>query len=228
MSTAIGDRLSTLAATRREARSTAAEAAAAALRDLIMEGGLRPGDRIAEEEMLKPLEVSRNTLREAFRLLAHEKLLEHKLNRGVFVRTLDVDDIIDLYRVRRMIELPALARSGEPHWARMAEQVRLGRKAHAEEDWRAVGTANTHFHREIVAAAGSPRLDELMSQLSAELRLGFLEMGHPRTFHEGYLHRNGEISAAAAAGDVAGAARLLERYLADAEAEMVAAFRDKT
>ncbi|HET9142050.1 GntR family transcriptional regulator, partial [Actinophytocola sp.] len=67
-------------------RTSTAERVAGILRDRIMEGHLRPGDKLSEEEITRRLGISRNTLREAFRLLGHERLLEHQLNRGVFVR----------------------------------------------------------------------------------------------------------------------------------------------
>jgi hypothetical protein len=68
------------------------------LRRRITDGDLPPGSRLSEEQLVQVLRVSRNTLRESFRLLAHEGLLVHELHRGVFVRVLDEDDLVDLYR----------------------------------------------------------------------------------------------------------------------------------
>ena len=63
------------------------------------------------------LRVSRNTLREAFRLLSHEGLLVHELHRGVFVRELDEADLVDLYRLRQHGRVrcgPVAARTSTP------------------------------------------------------------------------------------------------------------------
>ncbi|MBM7771276.1 DNA-binding GntR family transcriptional regulator [Actinokineospora baliensis] len=217
-------RLRDLAGARRRSHGTAAEVTADTLRELIMEGGLRPGDRVVEESLLEPLEVSRNTLREAFRLLVREKLLEHKVNRGVFVRVLTATDVDDLFTVRVLIELTALRRSREPNWTAMTEAVAQGRAYAAAEDWLGVGTANMRFHKAIVASVGSARLDEIMDQLTAELRLGFHEMGDPRAFHEKYLTRNAAIADAVSQGDIEGAVLQLQEYLDDAKSEMLAAF----
>ncbi|MGI8985956.1 MAG: GntR family transcriptional regulator, partial [Nocardioidaceae bacterium] len=81
--------------------SSTAERVADVLRRRITEGDLVPGARLSEERLVCELHVSRNTLREAFRLLAHEGLLVHRLHRGVFVPELDEDDLVDLYRLRR-------------------------------------------------------------------------------------------------------------------------------
>src|SRR3954451_7071359 len=91
----------------RRPQSTA-DWAAGVLRDQIMEGDLEPGERLGEEETTEALQVSRSTLREAFRLLAHERLVAHQLNRGMFVRVPTVEDVADLYRVRLHLECSAV------------------------------------------------------------------------------------------------------------------------
>jgi DNA-binding GntR family transcriptional regulator len=88
-------------------RSSTAERVADLLRRRITEGDLAPGSRLSEEQLVQVLKVSRNTLREAFRFLAHEGLLVHVLHRGVFVTELDEAGVVDLYCVRRMIECTA-------------------------------------------------------------------------------------------------------------------------
>ena len=81
-----------------------AEKVADILRTRILQGYFPPGDRLAEGAIGGALGVSRNTLREAFRLLGHEGLLVQELNRGVFVRVPTMEDVVDIYRVRRFVE----------------------------------------------------------------------------------------------------------------------------
>jgi DNA-binding GntR family transcriptional regulator len=64
-----------------------------------------------------------------------------------------------------------------------------------------LGTANIAFHQALVAIAGSPRFDELMRGLLAELRLVFHVMDDPRWFHKPYLARNQEILDVLTVGD---------------------------
>ena len=77
-----------------------AEMVAARIREQVIHGGFSPGQHLSEAELSDSLEVSRNTLREVFRVLTKEGLLRHEPNRGVFVATPDMAAIIDLYRVR--------------------------------------------------------------------------------------------------------------------------------
>jgi DNA-binding GntR family transcriptional regulator len=207
-------------------RTSTAERVAAILRTRVSAGYFPPGVRLAEEEITEALGVSRNTLREAFRLLTHERLLEHRLNRGVFVRVLDVPDVVDLYRVRKHVECSVVRTVAAPpaNVDRIAAAVREGQRALDDEDWRGLGTANIRFHQEIVAVAGSPRIDELMRAVLAELRLVFHVMANPRWFHEPYLARNHEILTALQRGDGPAAEQLLAKYLDDAERQLVDAY----
>ncbi|MER5735856.1 GntR family transcriptional regulator [Streptomyces sp. NPDC002262] len=207
-------------------RTSTAERVADILRTRIAEGFFPPGTRLSEESIGGALGVSRNTLREAFRLLTHERLLVHELNRGVFVRVLAVDDVEDIYRTRRLVECAVVRGLGAPPFPvdGLAAAVAEGEAAARAGDWRTVSTANIHFHRELVALAGSARTDELMRSVLAELRLAFHVVDDPRTLHEPYLARNKEILEALRAGERAAAEGLLARYLDDSIRRVAAAY----
>ncbi|MFD4256632.1 GntR family transcriptional regulator [Streptomyces sp. NPDC058534] len=196
-------------------RTSTAERVSDILRSRIAEGYFPPGTRLSEDSIGGALGVSRNTLRESFRLLTHERLLVHELNRGVFVRVLTVEDVEDIYRTRSLVECAVVRGLGEPPYGLegLAEAVEDGRRSAREGDWKAVGTANIHFHRELVALAGSERTDELMRSVFAELRLAFHVVDDPRRLHEPYIARNAELLAALENGERETAERLLAVYL---------------
>ncbi|MEV6261462.1 GntR family transcriptional regulator [Streptomyces sp. NPDC051784] len=210
-------------------RSGTAERVAAVLRDRITEGYFPPGSRLSEESISGALAVSRNTLREAFRLLSHERLLEHRLNRGVFVRVLAVDDVVDIYRVRLLVECAALRTPADPPWDLSAVEAAVcaGEEAALRDDWPACSTANIRFHQALAGLAGSPRTDELMRNVLAELRLAFHVMADPRRFHEPYLTRNRDITDRLTAGDAAGAERALAFYLEDSRRQVAEAYAQR-
>jgi len=208
-------------------RTSTAELVAGILRGRIAEGLLPPGTRLAEEAIGAALAVSRNTLREAFRLLTHERLLVHELNRGVFVRTLTAHDVTEIYRVRRVVECAAVRHPVEDPSEALSharQAVSDGEKAASEGRWDAVGTANIRFHKALASLAGSDRVDEFMDGILAELRLVFHVMANPRVFHEPYLSQNRELVDLLDAGDFEQASRKLAAYLDVAEAELVGAY----
>jgi DNA-binding GntR family transcriptional regulator len=75
-----------------------------------------------------------------------------------------------------------------------------------------------------VALAGSPRLDQQMALLLAEMRLVFHRVVAVREFHEPYLARNGAICDLLEAGERDAAADAVTAYLAAAEAQLLAAY----
>lgn len=207
-----------------------------ALRQKIIDGELPPGTQLAEQSAAEALGVSRNTLREAFRLLSHERLLVHQVHRGVFVRTLEPADVREIYTTRRLIECAAVEYGAErattgtrppEHDVRaIRDAVAEGLTAAANDEWSAVGTADLRFHSAITALAGSRHLDDLMRRMLAELRLAFHVMSDPRRFHKPYLQRNDQITGLLERGENSAAATALRAYFDDAETQLLTAMAE--
>jgi DNA-binding GntR family transcriptional regulator len=85
-----------------------AEWVAGQLRRQIYAGLLKPGHKLSESALCDSLSVSRNTLREAFAVLAGESLVSRIANRGVFVASPGPDEVREIYRTRRIIESGAI------------------------------------------------------------------------------------------------------------------------
>lgn len=196
-----------------------AESTSAQLREKVLSGVLAPGAHLSEVALCEELLVSRNTLREAFRLLTKEGLLRHVANRGVFVTTPSAQAISDVYRIRRMIECAAIEGAYPEHPAiqKMRDAVAHGERCKIAEDWLGVGSADIAFHTAIVELADSPRLSAFFAQMSLELRLGFGMLPDAKTLHAPYLERNKTILAQLEGGKPKAAAKSLEAYLLHAE-----------
>ncbi|CAN7152240.1 GntR family transcriptional regulator [Arthrobacter sp. LjRoot78] len=204
----------TAAARLRVAVPSVADRVADELRLQLAEGVLLPGARLTESTIAEDLGVSRNTVREAFAELASERLVVRHPNRGVFVASLEAGDIHDVYTVRRTIEVSAIRGGGSPEAvAAVRAAVEEGKLAAAANDDEGLGTANQHFHGAIVALAGSRRLNTIMSQVLAEMRLFFHKATMDANFYSGYLKDNEEICEALEAGELEKAADLLLAYL---------------
>ena len=197
------------------------------LRDRIAAGHLPPGTKLPEESLCDALGVSRNTLREAFATLSAERVVTRIPNKGVFVARPTADDIREIYRVRRYLEPGALAftPAQELTSARLDGLRRAVLRAqHARETGSVPGMAgaNPEFHAGVVALAGSDRLDLLMAQVLAEMRLVFHSMADKATFHAAYVDDNARIIELLAAGRATDAAALLTGYLHRAETQLLA------
>ncbi|KQP35271.1 GntR family transcriptional regulator [Pseudorhodoferax sp. Leaf274] len=196
------------------------------LRQSITQGVFAPGQRLSEQALSDDLGVSRNTLREAFRTLAKDGLVKHAPNRGVFVAIPSIASIIDIYRVRRLIECQALAQAYPRHPAkkRMRTAVQAALRARETGDWPAVGTANMEFHMAVVELADSERLNGMFAPVLAELRLAFGLLQDAEFLHAPYVDMNVKILEATEAGRYAEAATTLQDYLVHSERIVLAVY----
>lgn len=132
------------------------------LRELITEGDLAPGARLNERALGERLGVSRTPLREAFRLLAADGLVDLEPNRGARVVTLSERDIRELFELMGALE----ALAGELASARITDADVAELKAltfemlacHARSDLPAYYRINRAIHDRIALAAGNEML----------------------------------------------------------------------
>jgi DNA-binding GntR family transcriptional regulator len=142
------------------------------LEEAILDGELKPGERLRAEALAQRFGTSRTPIREALLQLEAQGLVEVEHNRGAVVRSFDRDDLRDLYEVRALIEPHAAARA--------ATRIDDGDVARLEQlcDEEDQLVANEQFHAIILDAAQSPRLKVAMRAAS----------GIPRPFRSAFWH----------------------------------------
>lgn len=193
----------------------ASERVAAAIRQLIIDGRLNAGVRLTEATVASLLDVSRNTVREAFVMLADERLVQRHANRGVFVVTPTAGMVLDLYRMRILSEAAAVAWGEaftEQGVTALREAVRRGQDARDRQDWDAVASANREFHRGLAAFSGSERAAKAFETNLAEMQLVFHATGDP-SFQGPFVDENDRVCSLLEAGDREAAAAVLRSYL---------------
>ncbi len=144
------------------------------LRWMITEGELAAGARLNERVLCERLRVSRTPLREAFKVLAAERLVELSPNRGARVLALDTHDVEHLFEMMGALEglsgeLAAQRRSD----AEMAEILALHYEmlaAHARRDLPGYYRANRAIHEAINRAARNPVLAETYQSVNMRIQ----------------------------------------------------------
>lgn len=198
-------------------RTTTGSQVERTLREMILDGRLTPGTHLRETQVARSLGVSRNTLREALRSLAEHGLVTHHPHRGVVVTDLSVGDVADLFRLRLVLEQAGLAvidRTEELERATDAFATALERgdaDEALEEDFR--------FHRALVAALGSARLEAAHERAQGELRLVLLQLD--RDFEPPQAEEHRAILAALVAGERRAAAAALTAHLERAAERLI-------
>jgi DNA-binding GntR family transcriptional regulator len=130
------------------------------LRRLILDGILRPGEHLSEHSVSERLGVSRLPVREAFRRLEAEGLLEPLPRRGVRVVELNGDELTVVREMRVALELiavrAAIARDAEATMASLRQILVDGQQAVDSGDDERLLRLNDEFH-EIIGAGGGSR-----------------------------------------------------------------------
>ena len=148
---------------------TAQEAVLAELRRLLVTGELAPGAPVRQEAVAERLGVSRVPVREALKVLEGEGALVYAPHRGYVVSELSVDDLVEVYRLRELLEaeairvaVPRLTDLDVDTIAAAAQAVDASGRA---DDLAAMTAANRDFHFLLFDAAGMPRLSRTLRQL---------------------------------------------------------------
>jgi len=94
------------------------------LREAVISGHLRAGDRIREQQLAKTLGISQQTVREGLRELEYEGFVRKIPNKGTYVTQLTHDDIQQISEVRVVLEVLAVGRAAERLHPEAAERLR--------------------------------------------------------------------------------------------------------
>src|ERR1700734_1273632 len=86
------------------------EAIAERIRDAIIEHRLAPGAKLTEAQLCEVFDVKRGTVRQALSLLAGERLVDLEPNRGAFVASPSVQEVHEVFEMRRIIERAVVER----------------------------------------------------------------------------------------------------------------------
>jgi len=145
------------------------------LRDAILDGRLRPGQKLVERELCSLLDISRTLLREALQQLQAEGLITTVLHKGPSVAVIGADEVKDIYQVRTALESIAGA-----DFARHASdaQVRLLRDkfeqlktAESNASPRAMLLAKNEFYAVLLEGCGNRVIGQVLTQLNNRMML---------------------------------------------------------
>jgi DNA-binding GntR family transcriptional regulator len=204
-------------------RVSVGDQVASVLRQRILNGELRPGTQLQEVPLAASLGVSRNTMREALRVLSLEGLLTRNIHRGVTVARLSVSDVREIYQLRRMLETSALqaAKAVRPELLdelrALVERYEAAGKA---GDWIEAVRWDLQFHALLTRLHNNERLERFYQKVLSELRVGMVlvDRSHDNPGRLTRVHRR--IYQLLAAGKLKECAAVLAKHLEDSEARL--------
>jgi len=204
-------------------RVSVADQVASILRQRILKGELRPGMPLQEVPLAASLGVSRNTMREATRILSLEGLLTRSIHRGVAVSQLSLKDVQEIYHLRRMLEIPAVL-TAKTNNADVLPELKNAfegyEQAVQDRDWVRAVEFDLQFHTLLIRFHRNRRLESFYQKLIGELRMGMVlvDRGHDDPGRLVPAHRR--LYQLLSAGKLKQCAALLAQHLDDSESRL--------
>ena len=143
------------------------------LRERILKGVYKPGERLMEIHLADQLGVSRTPIREAIRMLELEGLVKMVPRKGAQVAKISKEDLQDVLEVRKALDTLsvklACERITEDEIKLLNNAEREFEKALASKDVREIAEADVAFHDVIHAATKNGRLKSMISNLAERI-----------------------------------------------------------
>ncbi len=212
--------------TKKDAAPTgaSAESIAERIRTAILEHRLAPGTKLTEAQLCEVFGVKRGAIRQALALLATDRLVDLEPNRGAFVASPTLQDVHEVFEMRRIVELAVMERlatgPGAKRLKGVAAMIDKERHAFERRDFPAWIRLSGEFHTALAALTGNTVLRDCLGGLVARSTLmSALYESHgrsPCSFDD-----HAQILAALEAGDAKRAAQLMAHHLQHVELKML-------
>ena len=204
-------------------RVSVADQVASILRQRILNGELRPGTPLQEVPLAASFGVSRNTMREATRILSLEGLLKRSIHRGVAVSQLSLKDVKEIYHLRRMLEIPAVL-AADPEFSGVLPEMQNSLEGYVEavrlEDWARAVSFDLQFHSLLIRFHHNRRLESFYQRVIGELRMGMVLVDRGHDNPGGLIPVHRKIYQLLAVGKLRQCAAVLAQHLDDSEARL--------
>ena len=198
-----------------------------ALKEKILDGRLVPGQRLIANDLLEELGVSRGSLREAFRQLEAERLIDLSPNRGAIVRKLNPSEVDKLFEIRIALEGYA-ARAAAEHInekdnrQRFQQILEQGRSHLANPVFSSFVIDNRDFHQAIVSMTGNDELARLIDKYQLPVfMLQLWQVISKEQIIQNALKEHEAIAAGILSGDPESAYRAMKQHLLHSSALII-------
>ena len=204
------------------------------LRDAILAGDLKSGDRLIETDLAERFEISRGPVREAIRQLVPEGLVVLRRNRGAVVASPTLDDVLEVYAVRLSLGTVALQQAARvqtvasPQFQGAAKRLELLRNRSIQEDAQLMLEADLAFQDALLSLSQLPRMSALLAQ-SARDAASFVRMlgvTYDNTDHAALIQRHEVLLDAIRAGSPTAATGAWHQHIRATVEEFTRCYED--
>ena len=187
------------------------------VRQRILKGEYEIGEKIKENQIASELSVSRTPIREAFKILENEGLIDYIPNRGCFAKGFTKRDVEDIYSVREALEELAITwaseRISEAEIKALDEQCEQMEFYTQKGNVKKVLELNSEFHSIIYDAARSRFLGQVLRSYKEYLDKTRRTINYDQTYLDGILSEHRAILEALKSKDKEKALKAMKEHL---------------
>lgn len=200
------------------------------LRQAILHGELKPGERLMEIHLAERLGVSRTPIREAIRKLELEGLVVMIPRRGAMVASITEKDLKDVLEVRLTLEILAGEVACERITPELLEELRRAgeefERLQETGDVNRLAVADVSFHEIIYAATGNARLINILNNLREQMYRYRLEYLKDKDSHERLNREHQSIYTGIKNGDRKAVSAAVSEHIHNQEKAILAGIRE--
>lgn len=200
------------------------------LREAIIHGRLRPGERLMEMQLAEEMGVSRTPVREAIRKLELEGFVVMIPRKGAYVSGISVKDIVDVFEVRAGLEALAAGLAAKRITDEKLEKLERSllqiNEVRIKDDLNAIVETDINFHEIIYKACLNDRLVQIVTLLKEQIhRFRTTSLAQPgRSKNAQAEHR--AIVEAISERNVEMSQKLAREHIENAEQSLLSALRE--
>lgn len=144
------------------------------LKQMIIDGVIKPGERIIETEYSNKFQISRTPIREAIRMLELEGLVESQTTGGVIVKTLTREEISEIYKIRIALESliieEIIKKINNQNIKKLEKVLKNTKKAFEVKDIEKVFSLFTEFNQILYDIASLPKVTGMINNINLYLK----------------------------------------------------------
>ncbi|WP_164667905.1 GntR family transcriptional regulator [Virgibacillus doumboii] len=155
------------------------------------------GERLLETDLAESFDVSRSTIREAFKILEVEELVISKARKGTYVTDFTDQDLDEIIELRSLIESQAftqaikhLEKEHFDHLRKIMEQMKV---IADEKDWNGLFDLDMKFHSFVVGLCGNSRIIKIYDSLQVQIRTFLMHLDRYYSSYQAFYDEHKEL-----------------------------------
>lgn len=155
------------------------------------------GERLLETDLAEKFDVSRSTIREAFKILEGEELIISKARKGTYVATFTEKDLVEINELRTLLEarafLQALPKLEDKHFDDLEAIIERMKQGVKRKDWNELFNLDMTFHRYLMDLSDNSRILKIYDSLQVQIRTALMHLDEYYSSFDAFYQEHKEL-----------------------------------